>query len=78
VHEKIKTNFLLEFNDEFDFLLDEFIVLIRSDLTLAKPGTSVTNFLGLLWKVSERRYRRRMIKCSQGMSQWLLLGTWEG
>lgn len=48
VNEQVKTDLLLEADDSLDFLLDELLVLLLSDLTLAKFSTSLTNLFGLL------------------------------
>ena len=47
VDEEIKADPLLEGNDVLDLLLDEVLVLLLGDLTLAQLGTSSTDLLGL-------------------------------
>ena len=47
VDEKIKTDLLLEGNDALDLLLDELLILLLCELTLAQLGTSGTDLLGL-------------------------------
>ena len=48
VDENVETNLLLERDNVLDFLLDEFVVLLLSDLLLVKLSTGGTNLLGLL------------------------------
>jgi hypothetical protein len=48
VNEEIDSNLLLESNNSFDLLFDEFLVLSFSDFALAKLGTSLADFFGLL------------------------------
>ena len=47
VDEKIKTDLLLEGNDALDLLLDELLILLLGELTLAQLGTRGTDLLGL-------------------------------
>jgi hypothetical protein len=49
VHEEIKTDFLLEFDDAVDLFLDEFFVLLRGELFLAELGTGLADLLCLLF-----------------------------
>ena len=46
--QEVKAALLLEFDNKVDFFLDEIIVLVLSKFALAKLGTSLANFLGLL------------------------------
>jgi hypothetical protein len=48
VNEEIDSNLLLESNNSFDLLFDEFFILGFSDFTFTKLGTSLANFFGLL------------------------------
>jgi len=47
VDEEIKTDLLLEVNNMLDLLLDEALVLLLGDFTLAQLGTSATDLLSL-------------------------------
>jgi len=48
MNENVKSNLLLEADNELYLLLDEFLILGISDLSLAVLGTSITDLLGLL------------------------------
>ena len=48
VDEKVEANFLLEADDSLNLLLDEVVVLLLGDLTLAQLGTSLTDLFRLL------------------------------
>jgi hypothetical protein len=49
MHEEIKTDFLLEFDDAVDLFLDEFFVLLRGELFLAELSTGLADLLSLLF-----------------------------
>lgn len=49
VHQQVEADLLLEADNSLDLLLDEFIVLILGDLSLAELSTGLTDFLGLLF-----------------------------
>lgn len=59
MNENVKADFLLESNNVLYFLLDEFLIFIVSDLTLAKPGTSIADVFGLLWGRSQNNIAHR-------------------
>lgn len=52
VHQYVKANLLLEVNHIFNFLLYEAFILLFSEITLSKLGTSLTNLFGLLCEAS--------------------------
>ena len=59
VNKEVQADFFLESNDGLDFFLNELFVLCFGDFTLAKLGTSLTNFFRLLtWMVSICVYNR--------------------
>lgn len=48
--EEVETDLLLEADNGLDLLLDELVVLLNGDLTLAELGTGLSDLLGLLMK----------------------------
>lgn len=51
VDEEVETDFLLELDDEVNFLLDEVVVFGLLKQTLAELGTGSTNLGGLLEQI---------------------------
>lgn len=71
MNEKVETNFLLEPDNEFDFFLDEVVILFLRDLALGELGPSSTNLFSLLKGVlSVNRTSLKRLIHVQGMNQW--------
>lgn len=69
MNEEVEPNLLLEANDSLDLFLDKLFVLGLGDLTLSEFGTSLTNLLGLLNRVSDPETMEFDIFRLQGKSQ---------